>query len=186
MRKVFIILSVLKTANVKEVQAATLPSFVYNKPAATEEPLNYFWDELDLTYDHFILTIVSITMLLVIIILLKTFRRKRSNTEILVEITNGLSCAHIPLHSLSMCPSYWNVTAPSNVSSITVQGLWNSRVTFAWDESLVENKLNGRVDFVPPTLKISMFQSKLLRRIMRSNYTLHFYIRHNNLLIPLY
>ena len=106
LRKVLIILSVLKTTNVKEVQAATLPSFVYNKPTATEEPLNYFWDELDLTYDHYILTIVSITMLLVIVIFVKTFRRKGSNTEILVEITNGLSCVHIPLHSLSMCPSY--------------------------------------------------------------------------------
>ena len=186
MKKVLIVLSVLRTTNIQQVQVATLPSFVYNKPAVTEAPLNYFWDELDLTYDYYLLTIVSIIMLLVIIILIKMFRRKRSSTEIVVEITNGFSCVLIPIHSLSMCPSYWNVSAPSDVSSISVQGLWNSRITFIWNKFFFENKLNGKVHCVTPSLKISMLQSKLLRRIMKSTYTVSFYIKHDNLLIPLY
>ena len=55
LRKVLIILSVLQNSAMRPVEAFTVPSFVYKSQETTPLPSKYFWENLDITLDHYIL-----------------------------------------------------------------------------------------------------------------------------------
>ena len=71
LRKLMIIVSVLKSSSIQQVHASTIPSFVYKNPSTTPEPSPYFWNNLDVTLDHYILAFCIVTTVLVILMLMK-------------------------------------------------------------------------------------------------------------------
>lgn len=186
LRKALIILSVMQNTSIKTVQAATVPTLKYKKQTTTQLPTDYFWENLDIPLDHYILAFTIVTMILVAILLIRNYSVRCSDTQIIAEITNGVTCLHFPLHNLSLCPNYWKITVPQDISCIQVQGLWNPVVTFTWDGFQVQNLLNEEIFHVTPGIKVNCLKSKQLRHIMKSTYSVHFYVKHKNLLIPQY
>jgi hypothetical protein len=184
LRKVLITLSILQKSTVKTAHAATVPSFVYKKPTTTQSPDSYFLQNLDIRLEHYILTFTVLTMILVFILVIKKCTIRNRSTQIIAEITNGKTCIHFPLHNLSLCPNYWKITVPQEISCIQVQGLWNPIVTFSWDVFKIQNILNEQVFHISPYIKVNCLKSKRLRNIMKTTYSVHFYVKHKNLLIP--
>lgn len=180
MRKLIIIVSVLQKAQISK--ASTLPSFVYTKKQTTAEPS--FTETIDLTVNHYVLALVLITLLLVIIQLVKKCNFRHLSTVLIIEITNGKECVHIPLHYLSLCPSYWTIRVPGDIQCIEIQGFWIPLVTFTWDNCFVENKTNGKVSHVSSSVKVSTLTSKKLRKMMKHPYSVQFYVKHENLFVP--
>lgn len=79
-----------------------------------------------------------------------------------------MTCVHFPLHYLLLCPNYWKITVPQDISCIQVQGLWNPVVTFNWDVFQEKNLLNEEVFLIAPGVKLNCLKSKQLRLIMNS------------------
>lgn len=138
LRKVMIVLSVLQIVQSKQVNAATLPSFVYKNDKTTPAPSKLFFENIDLTIEHYILILCIGIFITLILLLVYTCKCKSTKTILIVELTNGDSC----IHSLSLCPTYWEIKVPHDISKITIQGMWSPTVSFDWDTFEIKNKLN--------------------------------------------
>lgn len=97
-----------------------------------------------------------------------------------------MDCVLFSLYTLSLCPNYWKVTVPQDISFIQVQGFLRAFVTFTWGQFITENKLDGKVSIIAQKVKINPLKSKKLQHVMTNAYSVHFYIKHKNRLIQLY
>lgn len=182
LRKVLIIVSVLQ--NSQGAQASTLPSFIYKNEKPTEQPPKFFLETVDITVEHFILVICICILFLTIIMAIYIVRCKSRGTVLLAEITNGETCVHIPLRTLTVCPTYWSIKSPSEVSSVTVRGKLSPTIEFHWNDFEMINKLTNRKICIQTYHSISMLKGRKLRQILLRTYSVHFFIQHESLLLP--
>ena len=150
----------------------------------TVQPPKYFFETVDLTVEHFILVICFCILFLLIIIAIYTVRCKSGGTVLFAEITNGETCVHIPLRTLTMCPTYWSIKSPSEVSSVTVRGKLSPTIEFHWSDFEMMNKLTNRKICIQSYHSISMLKGRKLRQLLLRTYSVHFFIQHESLLLP--
>ena len=184
LRKVLVILTVLQNVNINKANASTLPSLVYKNDNTTPAPTELFF-KIDLTIDHYILAMCILILLFLVSKLIYKYKNKCSKTVLLAELTNGETCVHIPLRAMSLCPNYWNINVPKEVSIISIQGLVSPIVYFEWDQFDMTNKLTGTKMQVKNHFSISMLKGRKVRQILATTYCVYFYVKHENLLLPI-
>ena len=145
LRKVMIILSVLKSA---QVHSSTIPSFVYTTQTSVNSSEKYFGGKINFELVHRTLTLCIMSLLLLIVILANTCKPVRNKTRLIVEITSGNTSAKIILKTPTLCPTYWEIKIPKCVEQITVAGVVTPIVKFEWDEFQVINKLSNQQLYV--------------------------------------
>ena len=182
-KKVAIALSVLQ--NIREAKAATVPSFIYKNDKPTEQSPQFFLERIDMSIEHYILVLCICTLVLLIIISIYIFKCRRNKTMLLAEITNGELCVHIPLKRLSVCPTYWTIKSPSDVLSITIRGKRSPTIEFQWDCFTITNQLTNKTFNIKTFYSVSWFSGRKLRKILATAYSVHFFIQHENLLLPI-
>lgn len=185
LRKVLVILSMLQATNTRQVQAFTVPSFNYKASQLNSESSVYFWEQLDIEIDHCIIALNVIVIALLMIVLVNTCKIMKNSTKLIIEITNGKSTVQIPLKTLTLCPTYWQITVPQSIEQITIRGLWNPTVTFDWGDFEIKNKLTNQILPIESCHKINPLAAKKLRSIMTTTYCAYFFIQHGKLFLPL-
>lgn len=183
LRKVLVLISALQ--NAQRIKASTLPSFIYKNDKTTAQPPTFFLLEADVTIEHYILVICLLILFLIIILVTYTIKRKSKQTVLLAEVTNGESCEHIPLRTLTVCPNYCEIKTPAEVFSVTICGKLSPTITFDWNQFEILNKLTNRTIYLENTRSISMLKGRRLRKLLLTTYSVHFFIQHEGLLLPI-
>lgn len=183
LRKVLVIISVLQ--NAQKIEASTLPSFIYQNDKTTAQPPKFFLSGADVTIEHYILAICMCILLLTISMAVYTIKCKSKRIILLAEVTNGESCEHIPLRTLTVCPNYWEMKSPAEVLSVTIRGKLSPTIEFDWDQFEMKNKLTNRTIYINKIRSISMLKGRRLRKLLHSTYSVHFFIQHESLLLPI-
>ena len=185
LRKVLLILSILQQTHINKVNAATMPSFVYKYDKTTQVPSKIFFQTIDLTIEHYILILCICILLIGTATLIYTVKCKSKQTVLLAELTNGESCVHVPLRALTVCPTYWNIKPPSDISIVSIRGLISPTVSFEWDNFELDNKLTGKKIKVKNQVAVSPITGRKIRQILTTTYCIYFFIQHENLLLPI-
>ena len=180
LRKVLIIVSGLQKA-----KAATLPSFVYQGKTTTEPSPKFFLETVDIGTEHLILAICICILFCLVILTVYTIKCKSQKTFLLAEVTNGKSCVHVPLQTLNVCPTYWTIQSPSEVKALTARGKISPSIEFEWDKFTIQNKLTDKTIEVDTKYSMSYLQGRKLRKILKTTYSIHFFVQHENLLVPI-
>lgn len=183
LRKVILILTVLQQAH--KVKAATLPSFIYKNQQPTATPTNYIFDNIDLTIEHYILTLCIFILLFVVILFVHVVKCKRNRTVVLAELTDGESCVHVPLMALAVCPTYWDIRSPHEVAMVTISGKLSPIVHFDWDQFELTNKLTNKTLHVQKNHTLSLLKGRTVRKLLRTTYSVHFFIQHERFIMPI-
>ena len=132
LRKVLLILTVLQNVHVSKTNATTVPSLVYKNDNTTPAPTKLFF-EINLTFDHYILSVCIVILLIPFGKLIYRFKTKFYKTVLVAELINGDTCVHIALRTLAVCPAYWPISVPKKVFIISIRVLISPIVYFEWD-----------------------------------------------------
>ena len=162
--------------------APPLPSFIYKhlpKPAPTENIQNIFNTQCN---PWPFVTLSIFTSFILIAITIYFYKRLNSNnhTQILLEITNGLSCITIPLVRLSLCPTDWDITLPDNITNMKISGILFTRLHADWsDFSIVGTNTKHSVP-IPEHIPINPFTAMKLKRVFKTPFFCHILLTHHN------
>lgn len=149
------------------VKSSTVPVFRYVRPDNTLQDDATSTNISDiLSWDHVSLLLVSISTLFIVIIVIKYFRKHRHNCKIVLEVTTGPLCTMIPITFLSLCPSYWEITPPSDIENIQISGFFRPMLTLEWDNFAIKNKLSEKQIEVKSTISLTYWQAYKLRKIL--------------------
>ena len=182
-RKLLKVVSVFLLA--QQTKAASVPSFVYQYKT-TEAPPKFFLETIDIETEHLILAICICTLFCAVILTFYTIKCRSRKTQILAEITNGNLCVRVPLKALTVCPSYWKIQAPSEVSALTVRGKMSPTLEFEWDKFNLTHNLTNRTVNVEKLHRLSILKGRKLREILKTTNEVHFFVQHDRLLIPIH
>ena len=174
----------MQNVHVSKTNASTIPSLVYKNDNTTPAPTKLFF-KIDLTLDHYILAVCILILLILVGKLVYKFKTNFNKTILIAELTNGDTCVHIPLRALAVCPTYWTINVPKEISIISIRGLISPIVYFEWDHFDMTNKLTEKKDKAKNNFSISMLKGRKIRRVLSTTYCVYFYIRHENLLLPI-
>ena len=185
LRKLAIMFHVLQSS-VGTVKANYVPSFHY-KSTVTETPTDSnLFENLQISWDHGIFVITTFTLLIIVIYLVyKSWNKSKTNT-ILLELTSGNRCVVLPIKSLPLCPSFWDVHLPSDIKSIDVQGVFFPTVYFEWSDFKLINKTNDKSISVGSIYHMNPLSAYKLRQILSKPYDAYFYWSHSNWLEPIH
>ena len=73
----------------------------------------------------------------------------------------------------------------TEVTVLTVRGKISPTIELEWDKFSLLNKLTNKTIHVDNLHSISYFKGKKLRNILKTTYSVHFFIQHENFLIPI-
>lgn len=129
LRKLVIMITFLKSTQLKQVSASTVPSFIYKrKPVSTEAP-NLF-ESLTLELDHYILALSICSFLFLLLVVLYLLKKQKRKNELVIELTNGQHCVRLALITLSLCPNHWHAHLPQTLDNVSIRGLWSPVLSF--------------------------------------------------------
>lgn len=159
LRKILIVLKVLQTATNKAASASTVPSFIYKPVQTTSFQPTFFFENLNLSLEHGILTVSLCTLIVALGILIFVCKCRKNSTNLIVELTNGFSCVQIVLQPMSLCPSYWTVVVPQNISCISIKGFRSPYIHFDFDRCELINNLTDKRLIVKTSYRLSWLQA---------------------------
>lgn len=107
-------------------------------------------------------------------------RKHRHNCKIVLEVTTGSLCAMVPITFLSLCPSYWEITPPSDMENIQISGYFRPMLTFEWDNLAIKNKLSEKQIEVKTTIPLTYWQAYKLRKILNQPFCAYLVLIHDN------
>lgn len=184
LRKLVIMITFLKSTQLKQVSASTVPSFIYKrKPVSTEAP-NLF-ESLTLELDHYILALSICSFLFLLLVVLYLLKKQKRKNELVIELTNGQHCVRLALITLSLCPNHWHAHLPQTLDNVSIRGLWSPVLSFDWDHFYLTNKFTDKSLSIKKQHHVSLLVSKKVRKILSSTYCVYFYFQHGNVLIPI-
>lgn len=163
------------------VKSSAVPVFRYIRPDNTLQDDATSTNISDiLSWDHGIFLLVSISTLFIVIMVIKYLRKHRHNCKIVLEVTTGSLCAMVPITFLSLCPSYWEITPPSDIENIQISGYFRPMLTLQWDNLAIKNKLSEKQIEVKSTISLSYWQAYKLRKILNQPFCAYLILIHDN------
>lgn len=187
-RKILAIISILQ--QVKQVKSeSALPSFVY-KPfqPATSSPTEFesLLQEFSWNHASVLLSSIVISVLFVFSMYHWFSKRNLKCTQIILELTTGGECVLVPVLTLPLCPSFWQIDPPSQIHSISVNlSLFASKMFINWSDFSVTNIKGTRAINVKSQIKLDLYTAYKAKRITEQPFDVHILISHHGLYQPL-
>ena len=101
------------------------------------------------------------------------------HTKVLLEISNGLHCITIPIITLPLCPSDWDITAPDNIFNLRVTGTFVTRFHAQWSGLYIVNIHTKQEIAIPETFSINPITARILRSVLRTPFTSYILVAHH-------
>lgn len=165
-----------------------LPSFIYenlDKKIETDTAIqNTFFSEFGWIQASVAIGIIVFIILLIILTLLICIRKRQKGTTLFLEITSGGDCVTIPIVSLPLCPSYWNISRV-NVEDVAISSFPSCKMFVQWDNFQITSKLNAKTIKVKDSFTISYLQYYALKRIIKQPFCAYVLIGHQRMFTPL-
>lgn len=182
-RKFSISLMVLQ--QIAHAKAQTPPSFIFNLPTSTTKKpdvvdLKAIFSEFSWIHGSVVLSICVLVLLLVITILLFRKYRQRKCTSLYVEITSGGECITVPVLTLPLCPSYWEITVPQ-IKDLSVSKFPVCKLFAVWSNFTVTNKLTNNSVQVPSSVSVNIFVRSKLAKILKQPFCVYILIEHQGM-----
>lgn len=149
-RKLLLIVSILK--QVKQAKSESeIPSFVYKSfQPATSSPTEFEYLLQNFSWNHasVLLSSFVISILFFFTVFLLYSKSKLKCTQIILELTTGGECILVPVLTLPLCPSFWQIKPPSQINHISVKfSLFSSKMFINWSDFSVTNIKGTRAIF---------------------------------------
>ena len=180
LQKLAITVSILQ--KVTSVHSQSLPSFIYHT-ATTAPDINTSnsLDEIfmsELSWIHAILVICFLIILGQSIVIYFLHKSKPSkNTKVQLELTSGGECVIIPLATLPLCPSYYQIQHPI-IRKITASNFTSRQIIADWSPFDIVDKLSTKSISVPSRININYFQYRKLVKILKQPFCAYIMITH--------
>ena len=116
-------------------------------------------------------------------------KRNRNGTTIILEVTNGQTCVSIPVKHLSLCPSYWKIQPPVNISDLELIGSCFSRkLKVNWPGFKAKsNSYSKTMNFeIANTIDLSYVKYRSLKRVLNQPFCVFLLVEHNDIGYVLY
>ncbi|XP_067654068.1 uncharacterized protein [Haliotis asinina] len=168
------LLLVTRVAPAKAIQP---PALTYNTPT-TASPSFVISDLADY---HVSILLGIITLVIASVLLLLLYQRNpRNHNGLVLELTTGPDCVTVPILSLSLCPSYWDVQPPFTVEHFRITGYFFPTLTVDWPAFTVTNLLTKTTLSVPHTLRISFFTARKLHKMFNQPFAAYILMVHDD------
>jgi hypothetical protein len=126
----------------------------YNTKMTTTITPNVILDYFSDFHDSVMLGILGILLLLILFYLI--FGNRKRNTNCLaIELTTGKKCVILPILLLSVCPSYWDITAPTSIHNLRIDGYIRPTLSLDWPDFAVKSKISQISLHIPDHIRIS-------------------------------
>ena len=178
--------SLMILQQIQQVKAFStdMPSLIYKH--ITSKPLEPINIEIDLGWEHVNLFFTVLNTILLIVIILKYMQRRKSSS-ILIEILSVQHCVIVPILSLPLCPSHYQINPPTDITDFEVIGPWSAwKLKFNWTNFTVSNLTSAQNLTVPSVVSLNIFTAMRLKKLMKQQSFVHMFSEHNDLLTPIY
>lgn len=173
---------------VSQAKSQTVPSFIYHAPTTRQNSAddetniinNFISSEFSWIHASVVLSI-TVLVLLVIIMIFVYKKKSKKATIIALEITSGGNCVIVPVVSLSLCPSYWDITTP-NIPRVTMSSFPSCKLFTTWRNFTITNKLTGQSIAVPSAIDVDFFTWRKLKIILSQPFCAYVVIIHHGYL----
>ena len=124
--------------------------------------------------DHFLLTIELVSLLLLLIVLLRSvtliLRTAIYRTDAVLEVSDRKTIIDIKLQSLAYCPVEYDLVMMSWITSLSLTKHFCStdNLEISWTYFFLTTRPTGEFIYLPTTIKLSLWQSYKLRQIINS------------------
>ncbi|CAC5400203.1 unnamed protein product [Mytilus coruscus] len=159
-----------------------LPSFIYKHLATTTES-SHVQGIFNTQCNPWPFVALSFTMTLALVIVSIYFFKKlgkRNHTKVVLEITNGLSCITIPIVTLSLCPSDWDITAPNCIQNMRISGTFCTRLHADFDNFSIVNINTKHEVPIPEDISVNPYPARRLKKMFGTPFFCHVLITHHN------
>ncbi|CAG2249469.1 unnamed protein product [Mytilus edulis] len=159
-----------------------LPSFIYKHLATTTES-SHVQSIFNTQCNPWPFVALSFTMTLALVIVSIYFFKKfnnRNHTKVVLEITNGLSCITIPIVTLSLCPSDWDITAPNCIQNMRISGTFCTRLHADFDNFSIVNINTKHEVPIPEDISVNPYTASRLKKMFGTPFFCHVLITHHN------
>ena len=122
-----------------EIESATPPSFIYRSPTtpvSQSDVVTIFFKELSWNHASIIIEIIIFVLLIVIIFILYIRAKKQKCTQIVLEITTGIT---LPVMNLPLCPSYFTIDTPDDIFNVELSNFTKSKLFVQWPGFVITN-----------------------------------------------
>lgn len=183
LRKLSAALIILQHTKYVQALQTTMPSFIYTRKPTTAS-VNYFELNISLSWEHanFIFLILNTFLLMVLVLRLVKFRHA---PMLMLEVTSIDQCIFIPIMKLPTCPSLVTMNIPESVTNIRVCGSkLFPKIHLNWTDFSMLGP-NENIYSVPTRVKINVWQSYKLRKILKKPFFINLHTDHAGYLSPL-
>ncbi|XP_071088962.1 uncharacterized protein [Haliotis cracherodii] len=136
----------------------------------------------DLADYHVSILLGLITLAIASILLLLLYQQRSGpRNGLVLELTSGSECVAIPVISLTLCPSYWDIQSPLTVENLHIAGYFFPTLSVNWPGFIVTNQLTKTSITIPNTIRISYFNARQLQKIFKQPFSAYLLLVHNNL-----
>ena len=80
---------------------------------------------------------------------------------------------------LSVCPSYWDITAPTNIHNLRIDGYIRPTLSLDWPDFAIKSKISQISLHIPDHIRITILQQILLRRLILQPFSAYILVIHN-------
>ena len=168
----------------KVAKAATIetPTFVYNDGSRLIDTQN----ELpSLSLDHSSYHVTSYYVLVfIILVFLALYIKKRLTqkhiSNIFIEITTGSTCEKVKIAELTMCPSFWQITPPSEHIKVDIQGTFVTYLDVEWPGFSVRNISSGQEMQFDTSFKINPLKARKIKGMLTTVFFVYLIIEHQS------
>ncbi|CAC5399809.1 unnamed protein product [Mytilus coruscus] len=154
-------------------------NFVRNVQSTTSETYKVdFISQLG-QWPSLVLTSLTIISFCVAIHYIYTQCRSQPHTQVILEVSNGLHCVVIPILNLPLCPSDWEISAPSNIGNLRVSGTFITRFHVDWSGFYIVNINTKQEILIPDTIPINPIKARILKSVISTTFTSYILIAHH-------
>ena len=157
-----------------------LPSFIYKhltQTTSSENIQNIFNTQCNWWPFVLLSAITAITLMALVIHLYRKLNNN-NHTQILLEITNGLSCVVVPIVTLPLCPTDWDIIIPDNLSNMRISGTCFARLHAQWPGFSITGINTKHVIPIPEDITIIFYTALKLRKIFKTPFFCHILLTH--------
>ena len=123
--------------------------------------------------------LIGIIAIYIIIKIKQSLDARWGATKLMLEITNGRSCIHVPVLKMNMCPKYNTLEANKYMSGLSVEGTCMSPVLdINWHCLVVTDTLTMKPLNPPNSIPISHIQAFYINKILQTPFRLYLFYEH--------
>lgn len=172
---------------VSRSKSMTPPIFQYelpSTPAPESDTISLaIFEEFSWIHASLVLNVFTVFILLGIVSML--WKRKPNGTFLYLELTNSTNCTLIPIMHLPLCPSYWDIHHPRDISDLSLAPLPSCKLLADWPGFKVTNKLTRNSISVATTVNLNIWQYFAVKKLLQQPFCAHLLIGHQGLFQPL-